>query len=116
MALVKISLFCVLNCFNPKEAKLITRLRLGLSHLRHYKFKLSFEEYFNLYATVVLKSKQILIICLAVPTTYMKEKLFWTQSDSFIDNVLLFGDTSLDDSSIKIIQNAAINYVTSAKR
>ena len=38
------------------------------------------------------------------------------QSDSFINNVLLFGDTSLDDSSNKIIQNVVINHVTSTKR
>ena len=37
------------------------------------------------------------------------------QSYYFI-NVFLFGDTSLDDSSNKIIQNAAINYVISTKR
>ena len=28
----------VYNCHNPKEIKLITRLRLGLRHLREHKF------------------------------------------------------------------------------
>ena len=37
------------------------------------------------------------------------------QSESFI-NVLLFGDTSLNDSSNTIILNAIINYTTSTKR
>ena len=29
---------------NPKEVKLLTRLRLDLSHLRERKFKLSFQD------------------------------------------------------------------------
>ena len=32
------------NCHNPKEVKLLTRLRLGLSHLREHKFKHSFQD------------------------------------------------------------------------
>ena len=38
------------------------------------------------------------------------------QSDSFVNNILLFGDTSLDGSSNTIILNATINYITSIKR
>ena len=38
------------------------------------------------------------------------------QSHSFINNVLLFGDTSLDDSTNTIILNATINYITPTKR
>ena len=66
------------NCLNPKGVKFITRLRLGLSHPGDQKLKHSFEECVNLCVPVVLKSKQLLIICLVVPTTYMKEKPFWT--------------------------------------
>ena len=71
------------NCLNPKGVKLITSLRLGLSHLRDHKFKHSFEECFNLYAAVVLKTKQLLIVCLTVPTTYMKEKPFCITSNLY---------------------------------
>ena len=35
------------NCHNPKEIKFITRLRLGLSHLREHKFKHSFPDFLN---------------------------------------------------------------------
>ena len=35
------------DCHNPKEIKLITRLRLGLSHLREHKFKHSFQDTIN---------------------------------------------------------------------
>ena len=43
----------VYNCHNPKGIKLMTRLRLDLSHLREHKFKHSFEDSKNSFMTVV---------------------------------------------------------------
>ena len=37
----------VYNCHNPREICLITRLRLGLSHLREHKFKHGFQDTLN---------------------------------------------------------------------
>ena len=37
----------VYNCHNPKEIKLLTRLRVGLSHLCEHKFKISFQDTLN---------------------------------------------------------------------
>ena len=37
----------VYKCHNPKGIKLITRLRLGLRHLREHKFKHNFQESLN---------------------------------------------------------------------
>ena len=37
----------VYNCHNPKGIKLLTRLRVGLSHLREHKFKHSFQDTLN---------------------------------------------------------------------
>ena len=37
----------VFNCLNCKEIKLLTKLRLGLSHLREHKFKQSFQDTLN---------------------------------------------------------------------
>ena len=37
----------VFNCHNCKGIKYLTRLRLGLSHLREHKFKHSFQDTFN---------------------------------------------------------------------
>ena len=34
----------VFHCHNPKGVKLLTMLRLGLSHLREHKFKHSFQD------------------------------------------------------------------------
>ena len=35
------------NCHNPKGIKVLSGLRLGLSHLREYKFKRSFQDSLN---------------------------------------------------------------------
>ena len=35
------------NCHNPKGIKLLSRLRLGLNHLREHKFKYSFQDSLN---------------------------------------------------------------------
>ena len=34
----------IFNCHNPKGVKLLTKLRLGLSHLRDHQFKHSFQD------------------------------------------------------------------------
>ena len=73
-----------LNYLYPKGVKLITGLQLGLSNLQNVKFKHSFQELSQpYYAVVVLKSKQLRIICFTVSTTYMKEKSFWIKSKLF---------------------------------
>ena len=38
----------IFQCHDPKGIKLVTRLRLGLSHLREHKFKHSFQDTLNL--------------------------------------------------------------------
>ena len=37
----------IFNCHNPKGVKVLTRFRLGLSHLRDHKFKYSFQDSLN---------------------------------------------------------------------
>ena len=46
MTSVKIDCY-FFDIHNPKGIKLITRLRLGLSHLRKHKFKQSFQDTIN---------------------------------------------------------------------
>ena len=115
------------NCVNPKGVKLITRLRLGLSHLRDHKFKHSFEDCLNAICSCGIEvgtTAHFLLHCLKylhdrkTHLDNIKSVLpnILEQSDSFINNVLFFGDTSLDDSSTTIILNATINYITSTKR
>ena len=37
----------IFNCHSPNRIKLITRLRLGLSHLREHKFRHNFQDTLN---------------------------------------------------------------------
>ena len=101
---------------------MITRLRLGLSYLRDHKFKYSFQDCLNPICgcgTEVETTAYYLLYC----PTYLHERktLFdniknallniFEQIDSFINNVLLFGGTSLDDSSNTRILNETIIYM-----
>ena len=47
LAFIRPSTNSTLRCLNPNGFKLITSLRLGLSHLRFHKFKHSFQDTFN---------------------------------------------------------------------
>ena len=47
MYLKIIVIISVFKCRNPDGIKFITRLRLGLSHLREHKFKHSFQDSLN---------------------------------------------------------------------
>ena len=44
---IRPSVNSVYNCHNPKGIKLVTRLRLGFSHLREHRFKYNFQESLN---------------------------------------------------------------------
>ena len=115
------------NYLNPKGVKLITRLRLGLSHLRDHKFGHSFQDCLNSICSCGIEVETTAYFLLHCPN-YLHERKnlldniksvlpnILKQSNYFINNVLLFGDTSLDDSSNTIILNATINYITSTKK
>ena len=47
LKLIRPSPNSIFNCHNPKGIKLLTRLRLGLGHLRDHKFKHSFRDSLN---------------------------------------------------------------------
>ena len=61
------------NCNNPKEIKFITRLRLGLSHLREHKFKHSFEDSLKQFCSCGLDIESIAHFLLHCPT-YITER------------------------------------------
>ena len=115
------------NCLYPKRVKLITRLRLGLSHLRDHNFKHSFQDCLSSTCSCgigIRTTAHYLLHC----TSYLHERKplvgniksvlpnILEQSYFSINNALLFRDTSLDESSNTIILNATINYISSTKR
>ena len=47
LAFIRPSANSTIQCHNPKRLKLITKLRLGLSHFRFHKYKHSFQDTWN---------------------------------------------------------------------
>ena len=65
----------IFGCHNPIGVKLLTRLRLGLSHLRDLKFRNNFQDTLNPFAVTVAekKLKLLLFFSCQVPITLMKD-------------------------------------------
>ena len=63
------------DCHNPKGIKLITRLRLGLSHLREHKFKHSFQDTINPLCNCGQVLSLLLIFSSTIPSLLMKDAL-----------------------------------------
>ena len=95
----------VYYCHNPKGIRLLTRLRLGLSHLRKHKFKHSFQDCLNplcFCGNEIETSTHYLLHC----PTYTKERMTLLNkiksincgilefSDAVVTEILLFGDNT----------------------
>ena len=106
---------------------MITRLRLGLSHLREHKFKHSFQDTLNPICSCsndIESTTHYLLHC----SNYIEERLallnqvrsidsqLLQQSDSLICQLLLFGKCSLSIEENTQILNGTIEYVLSTKR
>ena len=117
----------IFNCHNPKVVKLLTRLRLGLSHLRDHKFKHSFQDSLNSICncgTDVETTTHYLLHC----PLFSDERLILINNIRNIDNnilnlndsrfsdVLLFGNSSFNNSKNTFIINTTIEYIASSKR
>ena len=109
--------------YNPKRIKLITRLRLGLSH---YKFKHSFQDtinslcncgqdnesasHFFLHCPFFINERRTL---LSTIRSLDSKLLDFTDYD--LTQTLLFGNTSRTSSNNFKIINASIDYILSSK-
>ena len=117
----------ICNCHNPKGVKLITRLRLGLSHLRERKFKHNFQDSINPlcnYGHDIESTTHYLLHY----TLFANERstFFNTLSsldcnllhntDSTLTQTLLFGNTSFKSNKNLKILIATTDYILSTKR
>ena len=107
------------DCHNPKGIKFITRLRLGLSHLREHKFKHTFRDSLNPFCSCGLdieSTAHFLLHC----STYITERRTLLSVRENIDNnlldlgepvlikTLLFGSNSFDINANTNVLNATI--------
>ena len=65
------------NMHNPHGIKLLTRLRVGLSHLREHKFRHNFQDSLDLFCNCAVGIlKQLFTSFATAQITQIKEKLF----------------------------------------
>ena len=114
------------NCHNPKEVKLITRLRLGLSHLREHKLKHNFQDLINLLCNCGhdIDSTTHLFHC---PLFVNERSTFFgtlssldcnllDNTDSTLTQTLPLGNRSFKSTKNLKILIATIDYILSRKR
>ena len=88
----------VFNCHNPKGVKLLTRSRLGLSHLREHKFKLSFRDSLNSICSCgndIETSAHFLLRC---PNFSIERSTFLNIIGSIDRNILARGDPQVTET------------------
>ena len=116
------------NCHNPIGIKYITRIRLGLSHLREHKFKHSFQDSINPICNCGNDVESAIHFYLHCPL-YSNERCTLLNSLSKIDHnkllnstdtsltqILLFGNSSFTTNDNTKIINLTIDFVLSIKR
>ena len=117
------SVFSVVNIY---EIKLLTRLRVGLSHLREHKFRHNFQDAINPLCSCSLKiesTSHFFLCCknFITPRTNLMNEL--RKLDSHILNLdeisltklFLYGDSTYENNVSKKILLASINFLLSTK-
>ena len=115
------------KCHNPIGIKLITRLRLGLCHLRDHKFKHNFLDCLNPICCCGKGIETTVHYLLHCPISSDERSIFFhnirsidenvlSGSDPRISETLLFGISSFNDTKNTSILNTIIGYILSTKR
>ena len=110
----------VYNCHNPNGLKFITRLRLGLSHLREHKLKHSFQDTVNPLCSCGLDIESTEHFLLHCPQFANERRTLLStigninyklpeNTDSNLTQTLLFVNTSFDITDNTRIINATVN-------
>ena len=109
----------VYNIFDRKGLKVLTRFRLGFSHLNEHRFRHNFQERINPLCSCSLETENTshyLLHCHHFSQNLMSSvnsvfENFDILSDNIKTDVLLYGDPGLDGESNKIILEATISYI-----
>ena len=117
----------VYNCHNPRGICLITKLKLGLNHLRELKFKHVFQntlnplcscrndvestEHFLLHCPQIANERRTLLSTLGNFNYSLLEN-----TSNFLMQTLLFENMSLSPSNKSRILDATVDFVWSTKR
>ena len=115
------------NCHNPKGIRLITRLRLGLSHFRKYNIKHNFQESLNPLCNCahgIESTTHFFLHCLlftneryTVLSTLSSIDCNLLNNTNFVlTQTVLFDTLSFNSNKNLEILNATIDYILSTKR
>ena len=116
----------IFQCHNPKGIKLVTRLRLGLSHLREHKFKHSFQDTLNPLCSCGLDIEATSHYFLHSPLFHAErstllnnineiDRRIFNKSESVLTRILLYGDESFKDEVNLLILNSTIDFALFTK-
>ena len=111
------------NCHNLRGIKLLSRWRLGLSHLREHKFTRSFQDSLNPFSSCGKGEVETISHYLLHCSNYSEDRLALLNTiknidmsilqlrDSKFTSVLLFGDTSFNNNKSIFILDATVDYI-----
>ena len=108
--------------YNPYGIKLLTRLRLGLSHLNEHKFKHGFNDTINpicIFGGDIESINHFFLhrpkCCEARKTLFDNieniDKMLWSQNESLLTHLLLYGDPKCNSNVNAFIPNSAIKFL-----
>ena len=103
----------IFDCHNPIGIKYITRIRLGLSHLREHKFKHSFQDTLNLICNCGNDVESAIHFFLHCPL-YSNERRTLLNSLVNIDHTLL-DNTDFSLTQILLFDNTTFNAIANTK-
>ena len=117
----------VFNCHFPKGFTLLTRLRLGLSHLREHKFKHRFQDSLNpicSFGNDIETSAHFLLHCPNFSNERSNflnivgsiDRNILTRRDLQVTEIFLCGDSNLNNVTNTIILNATIDFLIVTER
>jgi len=117
----------IFNIFDPKGLKLLTRLRLDFSHLNGHRFQHNFENCVNPLCSCSLETEDTLHFLLHCHHFSRHRIDLMNSVKSILDNyeslsdnvkkdILLYGDSRLDENKSKSLLEATINYINVSER
>ena len=117
----------IFDCHNPKGVKLLTRLRLGLSHLPDHTLKHSFQDSLNPICncgTDVETTTHYLLRCplfsderfILINNIRNIDNNILNLNDSRFSEVLLLGNFSFNNTKNTSILNTTIEYIVPSKK
>ena len=127
LSLIRPSQSNVYNIFDPIGLKLLTRLRLGFSHLNEHKFRHNFQDCLNPLCSCSLNTEDTLHYLLhchhfshhridLINSVKSVSNDFESYSDNEKRDILLYGDSRFDSDKNKIILESTLTYIKNSNR